>query len=89
MKVVSMFSAMSLALLAAAPVSAQAGIAARPVVTIDMDADVIEAEPKKPVEILPVEILPVVAPAAGRKHKSLIRLRADFRAQVLSSVSRL
>ena len=84
MKVVSMFSAMSLALLAAAPVSAQAGIAARPIVTIDMDADVIEAEPKKP-----VEILPVVAPAAGRKHKSLIRLRADFRAQVLSSVSRL
>ena len=84
MKVVLLFLAIAFALLSATPGFAQVSVPARPVVVIDMDADVIEAEPKKP-----AELVPVVAPAGGRKQKSLIRLRADFRAQVLSSVSRL
>lgn len=84
MKVVLMFAAIAFVLLSAAPVSAQATPPTQPLIVIDMDADVIEAAPKKP-----AELVPVVAPSVGRKHKSLIRLRADFRAQVLSSVSRL
>lgn len=52
-------------------------------IIIDLDGDVIEASPQRPAAI------PVVAGPSTKKHPSLIRLRTDFRSQVLSSVSRL
>ena len=52
-------------------------------IVIDLDGDVIEASPQRP--SLPL----VISDVGGKKHTSLIRLRTDFRAQVLSSVSRL
>jgi hypothetical protein len=59
----------------------QPSSSARPLVVIDMTEDVIEAAPQRPAQ------LPLVVAPAAHKHRSLIRLRTDFRAQVLSSVS--
>ncbi|MDP2344886.1 MAG: hypothetical protein Q8O67_28330 [Deltaproteobacteria bacterium] len=54
-----------------------------PPVVFNLDEDVIEASPKRP------EALPVIANGRPRAHKSLIRIRTDFRQEVLSSVARL
>lgn len=81
---VVLVAVLALALPAAAQSQPQAPKTPRPApIVIDLDGDVIEASPQRP--SLPL----VLSDVGGKKHKSLIRMRADFRAQVLSSVSRL
>ena len=70
--------------LSAAPVLAQAPPPAFERRTvINLDEDVIEASPKRP------EGVTVGARKRPTPHKSLIRMRSDFRHEVLSSIASL
>ena len=74
------------AVFCALPVAAQTPSPQEPVprrVVIHLDEDVIEASPRRP------DTLPVVSGGRRRTHESLIRIRTDFRQEVLASVSRL
>lgn len=59
-----------------------AAVVPKPVV-FDIDEDVIEASLARPT------VTPVVVSPGKKPHRSLIRLRPDFRAQVLGSISAL
>jgi hypothetical protein len=52
-------------------------------VVINIDEQVIEASPRRP------EAMPIVGNGRKTPHKSLIRMRTDFRQEVLSSIARL
>ena len=50
---------------------------------INLDEEIIEGSSRTP------DVVPVVVRPGRPPHKSLIRIRTDFRQQVLSSVARL